>query len=89
MVLDIAGDTVAGTDGGYRVHRGPHGTTAERVAPGTGRPTLTPNGLALLWSGAQNAANLRFAGLLTGPTDHDAVLDDLALHRPRHVRDYF
>jgi predicted acetyltransferase len=89
VTFDLTGDTVAGTDGGYRVRRGPDGTAAERVAPRAGRPTLTPNGLALLWSGAQNAANLRFAGLLTGPAESDSGLDDLALHRPRHVRDYF
>jgi predicted acetyltransferase len=89
FTFGVAGDAVAGTDGGYRVHRGPAGTVAERVAPATGRPTLSPNGLALLWSGVQTAANLRFAGLLTGPDENDKALDALALHRPRHVRDYF
>lgn len=90
VTFDVVGDSAStGTDGGYLVRRGPAGTVAERVASGPGRPTLTPNGLALLWSGTQNAANLRFTGLLTGPADADAVLDDLALHRPRHVRDYF
>lgn len=89
VTFDVVGDRVAGTDGGYRVRRGSDGTVAERVPAGDDRPTLTPNGLALLWSGTQNAANLRFAGLLTGPADTDGLLDDLALHRPRHVRDYF
>ncbi|MEO5832474.1 MAG: GNAT family N-acetyltransferase [Nakamurella sp.] len=89
VTVDIVGDRIAHTDGGYRVRRGADGTITERVAAGSDRPTLTPNGLALLWTGAQTAANLRFAGLLSGPTDHDTVLDGLALHRPRHVRDYF
>ncbi|WP_111767004.1 GNAT family N-acetyltransferase [Nakamurella deserti] len=89
MTFDVVGDGVAGTDGGYRVRRDADGTTATRVDAGSDRPTLTPNGLALLWTGSQNAASLRFAGLLTGPADTDTRLDLLALHRPRHVRDYF
>lgn len=53
------------------------------------RPVLSPNGLALLYSGAQSAANLRIAGHLTGPADHDAVLTSLFAGRQLHVRDYF
>ncbi|MEV0892467.1 GNAT family N-acetyltransferase [Promicromonospora sp. NPDC050262] len=53
------------------------------------RPVLSPNGLALLYSGAQSAANLRIAGHLTGPADHDAVLTALFAGRQVHVRDYF
>jgi predicted acetyltransferase len=53
------------------------------------RPALSPNGLALLYAGAQSAANLRIAGHLTGATDHDAVLTALFAGRQVHVRDYF
>ncbi|MFD6444212.1 enhanced intracellular survival protein Eis [Promicromonospora sp. NPDC060204] len=53
------------------------------------RPVLSPNGLALLYAGAQSAANLRIAGHLTGPADHDAVLTSLFAGRQLHVRDYF
>ncbi|MFJ3406535.1 enhanced intracellular survival protein Eis [Promicromonospora sp. NPDC090134] len=53
------------------------------------RPVLSPNGLALLYSGAQSAANLRVAGHLTGPADHDAALSTLFGGRQLHVRDYF
>jgi predicted acetyltransferase len=53
------------------------------------RPVLSPNGLALLYAGAQSAANLRFAGGLTGPPAHDAVLTALFSGRQVHVRDYF
>lgn len=53
------------------------------------RPVLSPNGLALLYAGAQSAGNLRFAGHLTGPSGHDAVLTALFSGRQVHVRDYF
>lgn len=53
------------------------------------RPVLDPNGLALLYAGAQSAANLRIAGRLTGMPDHDAVLSALFSGRQVHVRDYF
>lgn len=53
------------------------------------RPVLSPNGLALLYAGAQSAANLRIAGHLTGTPDHDAALTTLFTPRQLHVRDYF
>jgi predicted acetyltransferase len=53
------------------------------------RPVLSPSGLALLYAGAQSAANLRMAGRLTGAPDHDAVLATLFTGRQLHVRDYF
>lgn len=53
------------------------------------RPVLSPNGLALLYAGAQSAANLRLAGHLTGAPDHDTTLTALLPHRQLHVRDYF
>jgi len=53
------------------------------------RPVLDPNGLALLYAGAQSAANLRLTGHLTGSSGHDAVLTSLFAGRQLHVRDYF
>ncbi|MCP2264231.1 enhanced intracellular survival protein Eis [Promicromonospora thailandica] len=53
------------------------------------RPVLTANGLALLYAGAQSAANLRLAGHLAGPDGYDAVLGALFAGRQVHVRDYF
>ncbi|MFC8797398.1 enhanced intracellular survival protein Eis [Promicromonospora sp. NPDC057138] len=53
------------------------------------RPVLSPNGLALLYAGAESAANLRIAGHLTGLPDQDAVLSALFAGRRLHVRDYF
>ncbi|MFD7023046.1 enhanced intracellular survival protein Eis [Promicromonospora sukumoe] len=53
------------------------------------RPVLDPNGLALLYAGAQSAENLRFGGHLTGPEAHDAALTALFAGRQVHVRDYF
>ncbi|MGW2095343.1 GNAT family N-acetyltransferase [Promicromonospora sukumoe] len=53
------------------------------------RPVLDANGLALLYAGAQSAANLRFGGHLTGPEAHDAALTSLFAGRQVHVRDYF
>ena len=53
------------------------------------RPVLSPQGLALLYAGAQSAANLRLAGHLTGAPGHDATLAALFAGRQVHVRDYF
>jgi hypothetical protein len=50
---------------------------------------LDVRGLALAYAGAQSCANLRMAGLLSGPDDHDAVLDALLGGRQTHIRDYF
>jgi hypothetical protein len=58
------------------------------VDGGTG-PTFTPNGLALAYAGVQSCANLRFAGLLTGPDTDDARWDALLGGHPFHIRDYF
>ena len=53
------------------------------------RPTFTSAGLAQSWAGAQSTANVRLAGGLTGPAEHDAVWDALWGGRQVHVRDYF
>lgn len=51
---------------------------------------LTPQGLALLYAGAQSCANLRAAGQLSGgDVDHDLDWDALFGGRQLHIRDYF
>ncbi|WP_182481361.1 GNAT family N-acetyltransferase [Nocardioides immobilis] len=83
-------DSIAGTEGDYRLLLTDDGVAC---APGNGGrdiATFTPGGLALLWSGAQTCANIRMAGLLQGGTpEDDAVLDAACAGRPLHVRDYF
>ncbi|WP_161962301.1 GNAT family N-acetyltransferase [Nocardioides speluncae] len=56
---------------------------------GDGGPTFTAHGLALLYAGAQSTGNLRLAGQLTGPTDHDPLWDALLGTGQPHIRDYF
>lgn len=85
--FSVAGDLL-GLDGGYRLTVG-SGSSCERVSGGHSGPVFSPRGLALAWSGAQNTANLRLTGHLTGPTSYDATLDLLLAGRPLHIRDYF
>ena len=87
----VAGDRLATTDGHYRLALGDGPGVCERGSgtPPADLPTFSPQGLALAFAGAQSCANLRLLDHLTGPTDHDAVLDAVLGGRPLHVRDYF
>ena len=85
----VAGDPLGATDGSYLLTVGPDGTGCTRSTGAGPLPTYTPGGLALAWAGAQSSANLRMAGLLTGPADDDALLDAVLAGRPIHIRDYF
>jgi predicted acetyltransferase len=85
----VAGDRLGRSDGSYRLTVGAEPGVCERVEPASGVPVLTPQGLALLYAGVQSCANLRMLGHLTGPAEHDRVLDALLGSRPAHVRDYF
>ena len=52
--------------------------------------TFSPQGLALLYAGAQSCANLRLAGHLAGgEMNQDLDWDALFGSRQRHIRDYF
>ena len=52
--------------------------------------TVTPQGLSLLFAGAQSCANLRLAGhLVGGEVGQDLDWDALFGGRQRHIRDYF
>ncbi|WP_345264996.1 GNAT family N-acetyltransferase [Nocardioides nanhaiensis] len=90
VTLRVAGDRLGVLDGGYRlaVESGAP-ATCERVSPPEDAPTLTPQGVALWWAGAQSCATLRRLGHLTGPTDGDELLDALTAGAQLHVRDYF
>ena len=51
---------------------------------------FTPQGLALLFAGAQSCANLRAAGHLSGgDVDQDLDWDALFGGRQQHIRDYY
>ncbi|CAN5715136.1 GNAT family N-acetyltransferase [soil metagenome] len=90
-VVDVAvlGDRFGVTDGAYRLLLDDGPGRCESIAATPGLPTYSPQGLALAVNGAQSCANLRLLGHLTGPDDHDAVLDAALAGRPLHVRDYF
>jgi predicted acetyltransferase len=89
--LDVTlpfGVTGDGLDGRYRLTASGGVATCEPDAAATG-PVFTGRGLALLYAGVQSCANLRFAGLLTGPDADDARWDTVTGGRPFHIRDYF
>ena len=65
------------------------GVAACEPAPVGDGPVFTANGLALAYAGVQSCANLRFAGLLSGPDTDDARWDALLGGRPFHIRDFF
>jgi predicted acetyltransferase len=53
-------------------------------------PSFTPQGLALLYAGAQSCANLRFTGHLQGGQPaQDLLWDALFGGRQQHIRDHF
>ena len=89
LELAVAGDRLGRADGTYRLEVGSEPGECTRVERLTDVPTFTAQGLALAFAGAQSCANLRMAGHLTGPDEHDRIWDALLGARPLHVRDYF
>jgi len=90
VAFRVEGDVLGTMDGDYRLAVAEGRSRCERTgAPARDVPTLTPQGLALLYAGAQSCANLRLAGLLRGVTVHDATLDAVLGAGQLHVRDYF
>lgn len=85
----VAGDRLGVTDGHYRLGLGKEPGWCEEVPPEGDVPTFTTQGIALAFAGAQSCENLRFLGHLTGPDDHDELLDAVLGGRQLHVRDYF
>ena len=88
--FSVAGDRLGTANGDYRLRTVDSRTACE---PATGThapaPVFDVRGLALAYAGVQSCANLRLAGLLTGPDAHDATLDALLGGRQMHIRDYF
>lgn len=84
---------LASVPGRYRIRIGSPGVRAERVgdadAAGPDAPELTPGGLAAWWASAAGLTELRLAGLASGPSEQDAVLDALVPRRPVRILDHY
>ncbi len=85
----IAGDRLERADGQYCLTLGEEPGWCEEVMPEGDVPTFTTQGFALAFAGAQSCANLRLIDQLSGPDEHDLLLDAVLGGRPLHVRDYF
>ena len=84
----VAGDPLGVLDGTYELSVA-DGVTACRRSDDDRGPTFSARGLAVRLAGAQSCANLRRAGLLSGPTTWDREIDHVLGGRQVHVRDYF
>jgi predicted acetyltransferase len=85
----LQGDFLPENDGGYAIAVADGRAECVRGQP-DGDRVLTPQGLALLYAGAQSAANLRAAGHLRGGhLEQDLDWDALFGGRQLHIRDYF
>ena len=80
----VTGD---GLGGYYRLTASGGALTCEPAADGG--PVFTGRGLALAYAGVQSCANLRFAGLLSGPGTDDVLWDALLGGRQFHIRNYY
>lgn len=89
LTLTVTGDPLGTADGHHRLRVVEGRTVCEPAQAGAASPVLDVRGLALAYAGAQSTPNLRMAGLLTGPADHDATIDALLGGRQVHIRDYF
>ena len=86
--FSLQGDVLPGLDGGYRLSVA--AGRAECVPAGASDRVLSPQGLALLYAGAQSSANLRVAGHLRGGDPRqDLDWDALFGGRQLHIRNYF
>lgn len=63
--------------------------TGDADAAGPDAPVVTPGGLAAWWAAAAGFTELRLAGLVEGPTAHDAMLDALVPRRPVRILDHY
>jgi predicted acetyltransferase len=85
----LQGDFLPENDGGYAIAVADGRAECVR-ADRDGDRVITPQGLALLYAGAQSTANLRAAGHLTGgDIEQDLDWDALFGGRQLHIRDYF
>lgn len=88
----VSGDRLGRAPATFVLHLdgdSPGTCAADDTASAADAVALTPQGLALLFAGAQPTGALRQLGHLTGPTTYDAVLDAVLGGRALHVRDYF
>jgi predicted acetyltransferase len=89
LPFSVTGD---GLDGSYRLVSRDGVASCDPVddaGPAFTGPIFTGRGLALAYAGVQSCANLRFAGLLSGPETDDARWDTLLGGRQFHIRNYF
>jgi predicted acetyltransferase len=85
----LEGDFLTENDGAYAITVA-HGRAECVRADRGGDRVLTPQGLALLYAGAQSAANLRATGHLSGgEIEQDLDWDALFGGRQLHIRDHF
>lgn len=88
----IAGDTITGTDGRYRlaVSDG-HAvcTRSDTAGPDCDVPIFTPNGFVLAYSGAQPCTSIRAVGGLSGTERYDGTFDALFGGRSFAVHDHY
>ncbi|MGA8846570.1 MAG: GNAT family N-acetyltransferase [Nocardioides sp.] len=85
----LSGDRLRPTDSCYRLFLGEGPALCEEIEAVGDVATFTAQGLALAFAGAQSCANLRLLDQLSGPDEHDRLLDAVLGGRPLHVRDYF
>jgi predicted acetyltransferase len=85
----LEGDFLTENDGAYAITVANGRAECVRAEQGGGR-VLTPQGLSLLYAGAQSAANLRATGHLSGgEIEQDLDWDASFGGRQLHIRDYF
>lgn len=88
LAFQLVGDVVADNNGGYLLDVSNGRGSCVRADHG-GR-TFTPQGLALMFAGAQSSANLRAIGQLSGGVvEEDATWDAHFGGRQAHIRNYF
>ncbi|NNG38967.1 GNAT family N-acetyltransferase [Flexivirga sp. ID2601S] len=87
LPFQVSGGYANGVDGSYQLGVSDGQIACSRIESGDG-PTFTARGLAALYGGALRCAQLRRAGLLSGPSNDDAAWDALCC-TPTHIRDYF
>ena len=88
LTFRLDGDFLPENNGAYALRVRDGVATCERTA--SSDRSITPQGLALSYAGAQSSANLRAAGHLSGGrTSDDLDWDALFSGRQRHIRDYY
>ena len=87
LTFAVHGLPVGGQDGAYRLRVTDGSATVERVDDA--EIAYNARGLALRYAGTHSCADLRRAGLLSGPAQDDDRWDAAFGGRRLHIRDYF